>query len=248
MREQDSVWWRLATSYVAWSPWIAGALLLFCAAFFGGVLCVGAGSFLTHPVTIQWTTAIATVLAAVVAVGIAAHSHQTRRREASAHGAFLMASTTSWLNLAAAESAAAKDAIGELLKLPNMLEDLPAPLREAIAGDLISCLGYLDRIPLASVADHDKRLAAHIAKALDHSRLLSETLRRPGGNIWPAVRHMNELRCAIQTAIRIAEKVHTKEILLQLTEEDLAAYNKAKIAVAPGDKAAGDNFASHIPK
>lgn len=239
---------KLASWYVDWAPWIAGVLLLFCLAFFGGILCVGAGSFLSHPVTIQWATAIATVLAAVVAVGVAVHGQQTRRREASEQGAFLMASTTSWLNLAGASSAGAKDAIGEILKSPNTLNNLPDRIRMHVAEELISCLNYLERIPLSNVANHDKRLAAHIATALDHSRLLSEALRRPGGNFQLAVNHMNELRCAIQTSARMAHKVHTKEVLLQLTDEDRAAYQKARTPVVAGDKAARDYFAGHIPK
>lgn len=77
----DSNCWESAKQwYVEWSPWIAGGLILFNAAFFAGVLSVGAGQFLTDSAVIGWAGAAGSFAAALAAVGIAVHGSSARRK------------------------------------------------------------------------------------------------------------------------------------------------------------------------
>lgn len=91
MQKRESWGRRAVRWYLEWSPVIAGVLLLFSAGFFAGVLSVDAAGFLVDPVTIQWATAIATVLAAIVAIGIALHTDRRKSQDARNAGQLIAA-------------------------------------------------------------------------------------------------------------------------------------------------------------
>lgn len=89
-------------TYLAWAPWIAGALILFDVGFFAGVLSIDAGKFLTDGATIGWAGAIATVSATITAVTIAVSKDQkeatAKALEGMLHAVRIGGPAGAWLN------------------------------------------------------------------------------------------------------------------------------------------------------
>ncbi|WP_238911962.1 hypothetical protein [Achromobacter xylosoxidans] len=89
-------------TYLAWAPWIAGALILFNVGFFAGVLSIDAGKFLTDGATIGWAGAIATASATIAAVTIAVSKDQkevtAKALEGMLHAVRITGAAGAWLN------------------------------------------------------------------------------------------------------------------------------------------------------
>lgn len=216
---------RLAFWYVEWAPWIAGALLLFCAAFFCGILFVGAGSFLSHPVTIQWATAIATVLAAIVAVGVAVYGQRRSRAQESEAGAYLLASTTSFLTLAAAHTNAGRFTIETAIR-ENMIrsdEDRDDVIK-VVRSQLDPAMALLERIPLAAIARSDKRIAGFISLALDQLRVSCSRLSQGGGITVVDASQLTQLERIIRKAESLAQDVRAVHVYAHFTIEDARLF------------------------
>lgn len=213
---------ELASWYVEWAPWIAGALLLFCAAFFSGILFVEAGSFLAHPVTIQWATAIATVLAAVVAVGVAVYGQRKSREQESEAGAYLLASTTSFLTLAAAHTNAGRAAMEFATRENLILSDKDRDeVIKVVRSQLDPAMALLERIPLAAIARSNKRVAGFISLALDHLRVSCSKLAQGGGITVADATQLRHLEQIIRKADSLAQDVRAVHVYAHFTVEDV---------------------------
>lgn len=136
------------------SPYVAAAMLIFCVGFFGGILWVDMGAFLTNAATYGWAAAIGATFAAIAAVLAAFLPIAEKRRRDFMVGASEAISSRNTIVSAHSDLASALAQVA--------FQNVPAA---SIQGHLKNCVDKLNAIPIDSIRGYRWGLAQHLLTA-----------------------------------------------------------------------------------
>lgn len=184
---EPSCWESLKQWYIKRSPWIAGGLVLFNAAFFAGVLFVGAGRFLTDSAVIGWVGAAGTFAAAIAAVGIAIHASNAKKADEVTLG-----------KIEALSLAPVLQSYIPCLRilLANLQSKSPPPDIPSIAKALTVVTASFDTINLARLHDYSPALAGQVLIAKETPATIALVLELQLS--FDMSMHIQQLELAVQ--------------------------------------------------
>lgn len=210
--------WRQAVvdTYMTWSPWLAGYLILFFILFFTGAYWYGLGSILTSQVTMGWAAAVATFVAAVVALKVAGDKQKRTDNNLQLDAALEISAAIGEIVLADAYSKAAE----------RLLSGREAdPQFEEAAKNLNFAINHLNNVPIRVAYRHNPRFGALLASAADFSKGAEVALRVNDERVLvQAQKILAMLAHATNELVIIGKPIREQYRYSHLTEADRAAF------------------------
>lgn len=222
MGEQRSLWRRVATSYIEWSPWIAGYLLAFFVVFFVGAYWSGLGNILMSSVTIDWVTAAATFAAAVVALRVA--SAKNLRSEAQAQQAAELYVAT----------------LPGLVGIINfLLSEIARKIKKG-AGDkddlrhqFIEIKATVESIDFQKVYTYSPAMAANLGVIANHARMFAINPNSWADTIKLLAQYLPPVRAASDALVEAANSARANKFDAYLASESPADASAPSDTEAP---------------
>lgn len=180
--EKWLAWSRaVAVWYKDWSSWLAAIFGLMVLGFFAARLSCGIRAFLSDPVTTQWAAAIATAVAAIIALGIASGEERRNRRREMRAGELAAGSMKSFVGCLRVMARQIEAQIP-----PASGPTDPATPRPALAAHLKDEVAFLrqtlEKIPAATIQPYNARITAHVVHMIDQLHVAEIAATFPGGD------------------------------------------------------------------